>query len=512
MEALSSSIIDFQKKTLKFVLIIYSVSALMAGTVFIGMKVMNLYPEISWSSLYILMALTLFEVILFRLGYKWAMKDAQSWKRGLAFLKASLVIICYVNYIYLTWMVPSKELWLVVFYFILLSALLFDHKLTLISVGVSILSQIYIFFSNSNLLPENQVFLREIVIRIIVITLTSFAIYIFTYFSSLLLKDISNNEKDIKEKNERIFNLFSQISEFSEMLLNSSTTLSTAVDQEARSLQYIASLSNDINNDANHMLNNSQKNETILSNLLDINKNVSNKVDNTKAFSNEIISLSNENNKSLREALNIINHISVRIKNTFEASKVLEEKSAEIDSIIGIISDISEQTNLLALNASIEAARAGELGKGFAVVAEEVRKLAEDSRNSLTDIGSILSEFKEKIREVEGLMTENNAQISTGNTILTNAVDNVSTMVDKLKVSNTNISTISELAFSMINETENVVSFNSKISELTEETINKFKEVSDSVNQNAAVGEEIAASSEYLRDLAKEMNTLTNKN
>jgi methyl-accepting chemotaxis protein len=90
-----------------------------------------------------------------------------------------------------------------------------------------------------------------------------------------------------------------------------------------------------------------------------------------------------------------------------ESAKVIEslgKRSEEIGEIVDVITNISDQTNLLALNAAIEAARAGEQGRGFAVVAEEVKNLAEDSREAAERIAKMIKEVQsETAKAVEAM-------------------------------------------------------------------------------------------------------------
>ncbi len=104
--------------------------------------------------------------------------------------------------------------------------------------------------------------------------------------------------------------------------------------------------------------------------------------------------ISDGGKQAVAEAIAGMGRIRTQMDGLAESVVRLSEQSQAIGEIIASVDDLAAQSNLLAVNAAIEAAKAGEHGRGFGVVAQEVKSLAEQSRQATTQVRSILSEIQ----------------------------------------------------------------------------------------------------------------------
>ena len=98
--------------------------------------------------------------------------------------------------------------------------------------------------------------------------------------------------------------------------------------------------------------------------------------------------------RSVEDSIRGMNKIREQMESIGESTVKLSEQSQAIGEIIATVNDLADQSNLLAVNAAIEAAKAGEQGKGFTVVAQEIKSLAEQSKQATAQVRSILSDVQ----------------------------------------------------------------------------------------------------------------------
>jgi methyl-accepting chemotaxis protein len=206
-----------------------------------------------------------------------------------------------------------------------------------------------------------------------------------------------------------------------------------------------------------------------------------------------------------KQTMDLMKEFLESVEYTGQQFAELNGKLQQVGKIADIIVEIARQTNMLALNASIEAVRAGEYGKGFTVVAEEVRKLADGTSRSASEIIDLVSLIKEDSVKVRDTFAASSRQVHEGKNKINSTAGVFQSIVQSVMEAERKANSIADLSSMQSDGAQKMVKAIDEIAKVAEDNAASTEQVSAATEEQSAAMQEMAAASRELTTLATDL-------
>lgn len=310
---------------------------------------------------------------------------------------------------------------------------------------------------------------------------------------------------DLNEMLENLNGLIHTVQLNSTQVAASSEQLNVSTDQTAQASQVVAGNVDTVTAGTLQQINSTRKATETVVKMSDTFYAVSADSDVVARISEEAVLKARLGEESVASAMNQMETINETVNTAADIITKLGQRSNDIGQIVNTISDISNQTNLLALNASIEASRAGEHGKGFAVVANEVKKLAEQSKQAAGQIADLIKEIQVETDFAVNSINNGTHEVKKGSDVVKTAGVTFNEITSIVSRVSEQMIAISSSIQQLSSDTKHVVEIIQDVDEVAHSSQENFENVAAAVEEQTATLQEIASSSEELSSMALEL-------
>lgn len=327
------------------------------------------------------------------------------------------------------------------------------------------------------------------------------------------------NTKDEMSQVETAFNsmtvqlkeLVEEITDSAQYVAASSEELNASAQEATASVEHVTSSVNDMMSKTNIQEESLQEGSQAMDEMVSAIERIAENCVRISSLTNETTDFAYEGNETVEKSLQQMNMIKQTVAQSSEKINELYKQSAEIDSILNVITAIADQTNLLALNAAIEAARAGEQGKGFAVVADEVRKLAEESRNSAAKIAELIRSIQIETTNSVQMMSNVTDNVEDGIKVTEETAYKFNRIVSSMQTLNPQMVEISTTATEFTTQAEQVAAAMQNLLLMARETAETSQSIATSSEEQLAIMQEVSTAANTLSETADSLQNLTAK-